>query len=75
MQERRKWGTRVQPKTLGWEVELESKQRFEAIAKRMGLSYSVFFEQVVEHLELTDQGIPPWAPPLDRDGELPIDSP
>lgn len=73
--QKRQRGTRVQPKALGYEVELESKQRFEAIAARMKVSNSVFFEQVVEHLELTDQGIPTWAPPLDRDGELPIDSP
>lgn len=56
-------------------VERESRQRLNAIAKRMQVSDSALFDQMIEHLELTDQGVPTWAPPLDRDGELPIDSP
>lgn len=64
----------VQPVQLAYTVEGASKSRFEAIAKRSGMTGAVFFEAVVDHLELTDQGIPPWVPPLDRDGELPIDT-
>lgn len=64
----------VQPVQLAYTVEGASKSRFEAIAKRSGMTGAVFFEAVVDHLELTDQGIPSWVPPLDRDGELPIDT-
>lgn len=72
--QRRARGTMVQPVQLTYTVESTSKSRFEAIAKRSGMTGAVFFEAVVDHLELTDQGIPPWVPPLDRDGELPIDT-
>ncbi len=64
----------IKPVALTYTVEKASKDRFEAIAGRSGLSAALFFEAVVEHLELTDQGIPPWVPPLSRDGELPIDT-
>lgn len=71
---RRTRGTRVKPKALGYEVEEESKLLFEAVARKAGMSNSMFFEQMVTHMDLTEQGIPPWVPPLNRDGELPIDS-
>ena len=67
---RRARGTMKNPVSLTYSVEEASKRRFETIAARSGMTGAVFFEQVVEHLELTDQGIPPWVPPLDRDGEL-----
>ncbi len=72
---RRERGTRVDPVAVGYEVERAAKQRFEAIANHAGVSGSVLFEQMVEHVELNDQGIPVWMPPRERDGELPIDSP
>ncbi|WP_282837298.1 hypothetical protein [Microbacterium flavum] len=72
--QRRERGTMIKPVALTYTVEKASKDRFEAIAGRSGLSAALFFEAVVEHLELTDQGIPPWVPPLSRDGELPIDT-
>lgn len=72
--QRRERGTMIAPTNLSYTVEGASKERFEAIAKRSGLTAALFFEAVVEHLELTDQGIPPWIPPLSRDGELPIDT-
>lgn len=72
---RRERGTLVDGVQLSWEVERDAKERFERIATRAGLSAALFFESVVEHLELTDQGVPPWVPPLNRDGELPIDGP
>ena len=63
------------PTQMTLRVETASKKHFEAIAARSGMSAAVFFEAIVEHLELTDQGIPPWVPELPRDGELPIDVP
>ncbi|MCJ0700223.1 hypothetical protein FRIG_03585 [Frigoribacterium faeni] len=57
---------------MGYVVERPSKEKFDAIAVRAGISSAVLFEQVVDHLELTDQGIPTWMTPLERDGELPI---
>lgn len=72
--QRRARGTMVQPVQLTYTVELASKARLEAIAARSGMTAAMFFEAIVDHLELTDQGIPPWVPPLDRDGELPIDT-
>ncbi len=50
-----------------------SKDKFDAIADRAGVSRAVMFELVVDHLELTDQGIPTWMPPKSREGELPIE--
>lgn len=73
--QRRERGTMIEPVQLTYSVEAASKRRFEAIAARAGMSGALFFEAVVEHLELTDQGIPPWVPELPRDGELPIDEP
>ena len=64
----------ISPTNLSYTVEGASKERFEAIARRSGLTAALFFEAVVDHLELTDQGIPPWIPPLSLDGELPIDT-
>lgn len=63
----------MDPVSTGYEVERASKERFDAIAERAGVSSAVLFEHVVAHLELTDQGIPTWWTPLSRDGELPID--
>jgi hypothetical protein len=62
----------MDPVPMGYVVERPSKEKFDAIAVRAGISSAVLFEQIVDHLELTDQGIPTWMPPLERDGELPI---
>lgn len=70
---RRERGTLVEGVQLSYEVERSSKDIFEAVARRSGMTNALFFEAMVAHMELTDQGIPPWVPPLDRDGELPID--
>jgi hypothetical protein len=64
----------MDPVPMGYVVERLSKEKFDAIAVRAGISSAVLFEQIVDHLELTDQGIPTWMPPLERNGELPIDS-
>lgn len=72
--ERRKRGTMKSATPLTYKVEEESKVAFEHAARKAGMTGALFFEAAVEHLELTDQGIPSWVPPLDRDGELPIDA-
>ncbi|WP_440711641.1 hypothetical protein [Herbiconiux sp. YIM B11900] len=72
---RRPRGTLIDPVSMGYEVERASKARFDAVAERAGVSSAVLFERMVDHLELTDQGLPIWWPEeLPRDGELPIDS-
>lgn len=71
---RRERGTLKDPVTLGWVVQKQQREKFIAIAERADVSAAVLFEQVVDHLELTDQGIPPWMPSKNHDGELPIDS-
>jgi hypothetical protein len=70
---RRPRGTMEHPVTPGWKIERASKERIDEIAQRAGISSSYLVELLAEHVELTDQGIPTWLPPLNRDGELPID--
>ncbi len=73
---RRPRGSLIDPVAVGYEVERASKDHFDAIAVRAGVSSAVLFERVVEHLELTDQGLPVWWPvELSREGQLPIDPP
>lgn len=69
---RRPRGTLLDPAKVHWEVEKASKLRFNLLAKRLNVSQAVLFEQMVEHLELTDQGLPVWWPEEDRSEELPI---
>jgi hypothetical protein len=66
--------TRTKAVRLGYAIEEADKLRLESIAAKSGLSAAAFVELMVRNLPLTDQGIPEWIPPLDRDGELPIDS-
>jgi antitoxin component of RelBE/YafQ-DinJ toxin-antitoxin module len=54
-------------------VERQVKDRADAIAARAGLSTSELISQLINNIELTEQGIPTWMPPVTRDGELPID--
>ena len=72
---RRPRGTLRDPVQLGWAVERPSKDRFDAIADRLGISSAVFFERVVDHLDLDARGVPVWwdYPVPSNDGELPID--
>lgn len=67
-------GTRVDAVSLGYKIERPQKERLDAIARNAGVSSAVLIEKMLDHLELTDQGIPVWWEPLPRDGELPIDS-
>lgn len=67
-------GTRKDPVPVGYRIESEYKTRLDNVARNAGVSTSVLIEHMVEHLELTDQGIPVWWTPLPRDEELPINS-
>lgn len=73
-QVQRRRGSLVDPVVPGWRIERQAKERVETIAARAQMSASELVEQVILRLELTDQGIPPWVSPRDRDGELPIDA-
>lgn len=58
----------LHPVALTYTVEKASKDRFEEIAARAGMTRAMFFEAVVDHLELNDQGVPPWVtPPTEED--------
>lgn len=70
----RQKGSLVDPMRTSWLIERQAKERADAIATRAGISTSALIEAVIEHIELTDQGLPTWMPPRDRDGELPIDA-
>jgi hypothetical protein len=63
----------VEPVALTYTVEKASKDRFEEVAKRSGMTGALFFEALIDHLELTDQGIPPWVV-LPDEGDTLIDT-
>ncbi|MCJ1697865.1 hypothetical protein MT349_18945 [Rathayibacter caricis] len=65
-------GSRKDPVQLGYAVERPIKETLNAIARNAGVSTAVVIERMVEHVELTDQGIPTWWEPLPRDNELPM---
>jgi hypothetical protein len=68
---RRPRGTLVDPINLGYEVERSSKEQFDQLAERCGVSSSVLFEHVVVNIPLDDNGIPMWWPTQTNE-ELPI---
>lgn len=70
----RRRGSLQDPVIPGWRIERSTKDLADRIAERAGISTSELVDEMVAHLELTDQGIPVWLPPLGRDGELPIDT-
>jgi len=70
---RRPRGTLVDPINVGYEVERPSKELFEALAERCGVSGAVFFEHVVANIPLNDEGLPTWWQNKTTE-ELPIDS-
>ncbi len=70
----RRRGALLDPVQPSWRIERQTKVRADAIAARVGISTSEFVDELVAHIELTDQGIPVWMPELPRDGELPIDT-
>ncbi|KDA04573.1 hypothetical protein DC31_06385 [Microbacterium sp. CH12i] len=71
---RRKMGALVDPVLVNWRIERTSRAFFNEVAARSRMSVSEFVDSMATNMELTDQGIPPWVPELDRDGELPIDT-
>jgi predicted DNA-binding protein len=63
------------PIRTGYEIERAAKDRLDALAAHAGVSSALYFERLIENVELNDQGLPVWWPEeLPRDGELPIDS-
>lgn len=71
---RRPRGSLVDPISLGYEVERVAKNKLDSVAENAGVSSSVMFEHIIEHLQLTDQGLPVTWPEKSRDEELPIDT-
>lgn len=69
-QHQRKKASLVDPVIPGWRIERASRDRVAAIARKSGISASQLVDLMIEHLELTDQGVPPWIPELPRDGEI-----
>lgn len=68
-------GTRVAPVTAGWEIEKSTRERFNAIAARSGMSGGALLDQLAEHMPLDERGRPLWLPAEPpKDGELPIGS-
>ncbi len=65
---RRKVGSIESPVLISWRIETSTRERVKELAKLSGMSSSAFVDQMVANLPLTDQGIPSWVPPLDRDG-------
>lgn len=60
---RRPRGTLVDGVPLGYIIERDSKNRLDAIADRMGVSSAVFIEWMVDHVDLTEDGVPVrWTP-------------
>lgn len=52
----------------------ENKELLRLMAKRAGVSMSVMLDHILEHLELSDQGVPVTWGEIETDGELPIDT-
>lgn len=71
---RRPRGTRIDPVSPGYVIERETKNRLSVLAQRAGTSPSLMLEQIVDHLELNDEGLPTWWEPLSQNEELPINS-
>lgn len=68
-------GTRVSPVTAGWSIEKASRDRFNAIAERNGMSAGAMFDLLIENMPLDLRGRPLWLPAVEpKDGELPIDA-
>lgn len=62
----------VDPITAGWRIERAAKDQVETWARNAGVSSALMVELLIEHVEVTDQGIPVWMPEQDRREELPI---
>lgn len=71
---KRPTGELVDPVGMNYVVNRQYKERLSAIAANAGVSAAVMFEKIIEHTDLTDQGVPIWWTPLPRDEELPINT-
>jgi hypothetical protein len=65
----------VDPVPLGYKIERRLRNRVQQLADNAGVSGAVMLEFIIEHTEVTTQGLPAGWPVNDRDGELPIDVP
>ena len=72
--QRRPRGSLKQPVQVHWDVESDSKAKFDAMALRANVSSAVFFELVVKHIELDESGLPLWWAEERSAEELPIDT-
>ena len=57
---RRARGSAVGYPQVNYQIPQDCKDKLEAIANRMGLSAAEALEAVIEHLELTTDGLPRW---------------
>ncbi len=69
-------GTRRKPVTAGWKIEERSRDRWNAIALRSGISAGALFDRMVASVEVDGPNRPSWLPdnPDAEDGVLPIDA-
>ena len=69
-------GTREKPVTAGWWIEKRSRDRWNAIAARFGISSGALFDLMVQSIEVDGPERPSWLPedPTAGDGVLPIDT-
>lgn len=73
---RRERGSMMAPVATTYTVEAASKELFDQIAQRCGISSAMFFEAMVAHVatELDPTGIPSWYIPVPtQKGATPID--
>lgn len=60
---------------MGYVVEREKKDLLDRIADNAKVSSAVMFEEIMNHLELNNRGLPVWWPDQElNDGELPIEA-
>lgn len=62
--------------TAGWKIDERSRDRWNAIAARSGISAAALFDRMVESIEVDGPNRPSWLPddPIAGDGVLPIDA-
>lgn len=57
----------------GWKVERAAKDRFDQLARHANVSSAVFFERLVESIEVDSRGLPVWwTSETEPNEELPI---
>lgn len=58
----RAWGGASELVPLGYRVERDAKEQFDALAGRAGISKALMFELLVRNVALRDDGLPTWWP-------------